>query len=285
MPIPIEPTRTCHLLHLIHYSPHSASLFRTLTNTIMEYDQQAAPAPQKKKRDRYAAQAYEFGANAPNAAAQQPPGPAYGAFGAQPVGVASPQIGGPQMGGVPPVMGGGPAMPPVQQDPLAHQFGQMNIQGQPPMQQGAPPLQVPNANMNQLYPSDLINQPFQVSELDLPPPPIHLPPNTSVTPSPYANCPPKYVRSTLNCVPTTHSLLKKSKLPFALVISPYTSLHDDEDPVCCRQPVYMVVSLTSCRSQYAQIKSSQDVDAADHTSIPLLHSSIKAIGGDVTCAI
>lgn len=54
---------------------------------------------------------------------------------------------------------------------------------------------------------------------------------SSVTPSPDANCPPKYVRSTLNAVPTTNSLLKKSRLPFALVIQPYTSLHDVEDPV------------------------------------------------------
>jgi protein transport protein SEC24 len=52
-----------------------------------------------------------------------------------------------------------------------------------------------------------------------------------VTPSPDANCASKYVRSTLNAVPTTHSLLKKSRLPFALVIQPYTSLHEVEDPV------------------------------------------------------
>lgn len=31
--------------------------------------------------------------------------------------------------------------------------------------------------LNQLYPTDLLNQPFNVSELDLPPPPIILPPN------------------------------------------------------------------------------------------------------------
>jgi len=94
-----------------------------------------------------------------------------------------------------------------------------------------------------LYPSDLIASPFQVHELDLPPPPINLPPNTSVTPSLHANCPPKYVRSTLNCVPTTYSLLKKSRLPFALVISPYTSLHDSEDPV----PVCTDQVISRCR--------------------------------------
>lgn len=66
---------------------------------------------------------------------------------------------------------------------------------------------------------------------------------TSVTPSPNANCSPKYVRSTLNAVPTTHSLLKKSKLPFALIIQPYTSLHDVEDPV----PIVPDQVISRCR--------------------------------------
>ena len=66
---------------------------------------------------------------------------------------------------------------------------------------------------------------------------------SSVTPSPHANCPPKYIRSTLNAVPTTHSLLKKSRLPFALVIQPYSSLHDVEDPV----PVVPDQVISRCR--------------------------------------
>lgn len=66
---------------------------------------------------------------------------------------------------------------------------------------------------------------------------------SSVTPSPDANCPPKYVRSTLNAVPSTNSLLKKSKLPFALCIQPYTSLHDIEDPV----PVVPDQVISRCR--------------------------------------
>jgi protein transport protein SEC24 len=72
---------------------------------------------------------------------------------------------------------------------------------------------------------------------------------TSVTPSPDANCPPKYIRSTLNCVPTTHSTLKKSKLPFALVIQPYASLHDVEDPV----PVVQDQMIARCRRCRAYI--------------------------------
>lgn len=35
------------------------------------------------------------------------------------------------------------------------------------------------AQLNQLYPSDILNQPFNVSEIDLPPPPINLPPHVS----------------------------------------------------------------------------------------------------------
>ncbi|KAM3547753.1 hypothetical protein MY1884_009454 [Beauveria asiatica] len=103
--------------------------------------------------------------------------------------------------------------------------------------------QVRQAALNQLYPSDLLSQPFNVAELDLAPPPINLPPNSSVTRSETANCPPKYIRSTLNAVPTTNSLLKKSKLPLSLVIQPYGSLHDDEDNV----PVVQDQVISRCR--------------------------------------
>lgn len=51
------------------------------------------------------------------------------------------------------------------------------------------------------------------------------------------------MRSTLNAVPTTSSLLKKSKLPFALVIQPYASLHDAEDPI----PVIPDQVISRCR--------------------------------------
>jgi protein transport protein SEC24 len=97
--------------------------------------------------------------------------------------------------------------------------------------------------LNQLFITDIISQPLSATEIDAPPPPIVLPPNTSVTSSPHANCPSRYVRSTLNAVPTTHSLLKKSKLPFALVIQPYGALHDNDDPV----PVVSDQVISRCR--------------------------------------
>ncbi|KAF2670973.1 hypothetical protein BT63DRAFT_423237 [Microthyrium microscopicum] len=192
--------------------------------------QNAAGGPKKKRA--YAQQAYDFGQNSGLQQQQQaqPPPPMMG----NPQGLATPvsQVGAP-------VMPGAPGIAPAPQEQLASQFGQMNIQGAPQQ----PTAQMPPQASNQLYPSDLIGQPFTVQELDNPPPPIHLPPNTSVTPSPYANGDPKYIRSTLNCVPTTHSLLKKSKLPFALILTPYTSLHDAEDPV----PVCTDQVISRCR--------------------------------------
>lgn len=61
---------------------------------------------------------------------------------------------------------------------MSNQFGQMGISGQQqPMPHQAPHQQ--GLPLNQLYPTDLMGQPFNVSELDLPPPPIVLPPNVS----------------------------------------------------------------------------------------------------------
>jgi protein transport protein SEC24 len=63
-------------------------------------------------------------------------------------------------------------------------MGQMGMGGAPQMAPGAQPGQPPQAAgrpavLNQLYPTDLLNQPFNVAELELPPPPIILPPNVS----------------------------------------------------------------------------------------------------------
>lgn len=81
--------------------------------------------------------------------------------------------------------------------------------------------------LNQLYTTDLSRElPPSISDLQLPPPPIILPPNSAIVPTlELLNASPDYFRLTLNVVPTTSSLLKKSKLPFALVVRPYNSLH------------------------------------------------------------
>src|SRR4051812_34519075 len=51
------------------------------------------------------------------------------------------------------------------------------------------------------------------------------------------------MRSTINAVPTSGSLLKKSRLPFALIIQPYNSLHDATAPV----PLISDTVISRCR--------------------------------------
>ncbi|KAI9315475.1 hypothetical protein BX666DRAFT_1955853 [Dichotomocladium elegans] len=70
-----------------------------------------------------------------------------------------------------------------------------------------------------------------IAELKAHPQPIPLPPNTALTNSPYANCDPSYKCCTLNAIPSTDQLLKKSRLPFALVLAPYRTVKEDEQPV------------------------------------------------------
>lgn len=53
----------------------------------------------------------------------------------------------------------------------------MNIGSQQPATM--PMAQARQTALNQLYPSDLLSQPFNVAEVDLSPPPINLPPNAS----------------------------------------------------------------------------------------------------------
>ncbi|KAF2227799.1 hypothetical protein BDZ85DRAFT_228490 [Elsinoe ampelina] len=238
------------------------------------------PAGGKKKRA-YAGQAYDFGANTGAAAAPPAPGAPYG--GAPVAQAAQPAYGGyPQQAAQPGFPAQGYADPNAQQPAAGQQYGQPQYDasagyqapqagypgpGQPAAPQGgvagmtqqfgqmgfnnqqpaAQPQQAGQAmqRLNPLQPVDISVQgaPFHVSDLDLPPPPLILPPNSSVTPAPTANCPPRYVRSTLNAVPTTSSLLKKSKLPFALIIQPYAALHDSEDDV----PVQQDQVIARCR--------------------------------------
>ena len=170
----------------------------------------------KKKKRGYAAQAYDFGAGANSALggqqqgggqfqpaqaayggySQQPePQPSYGApqYGVQP-GAPAPGAAAPAYGGQPQFVGGvggyqapdagypGPGAPAPAGGVtgITHGMSQMGMGGP-----GAPPAAQPQqtsarpAVLNQLYPTDLLNTPFNVAELELPPPPIILPPNVS----------------------------------------------------------------------------------------------------------
>jgi protein transport protein SEC24 len=118
-----------------------------------------------------------------------PTAPAYGAPAGQPYGAPA---GSP---GVPPAVGGYQAPDPYYQGAAGAAQGVsgitagmagMNMGGQQPQQQ--PPAQQARVALNQLYPTDLLNQPFNVSELDLPPPPCILPPNVSLETPPVSPC-------------------------------------------------------------------------------------------------
>jgi protein transport protein SEC24 len=165
----------------------------------------------KKKKRGYATEAYEFGTGA-NAAAggqlqgggqygippSQAPAPGYGvgygqqdAQGSPATGYPSPQQYGqpaaPQAGGYQapdayyPTAQASPGMPPPGVGGITQGMSQMQMGGGQP---GMPPQpqQMPQASMplNQLYPTDLLNQPFNVSELEFPPPAIILPPQVRV---------------------------------------------------------------------------------------------------------
>ncbi|PSN64553.1 protein transport protein Sec24 [Corynespora cassiicola Philippines] len=200
----------------------------------------------RKKKGRYAGAGYDFGANSAGMGSGQAPPPPqpYGAPAASPYGA---PVGGPPAPGYP----GAPQSP---QDPnmLAQQFTGMNLGPQQPVQVAPQQQMAPSQAtqvQNQLYPSDILSQPLAAAEVNMPPPPIVLPANIAATPSEFSNASSRYVRSTLNCVPTTHSLLKKSRLPFALVIQPYGSLHDSEDPI----PVVADQVISRCRRCRAYI--------------------------------
>ncbi|SNX85029.1 Protein transport protein SEC24 [Melanopsichium pennsylvanicum] len=84
-----------------------------------------------------------------------------------------------------------------------------------------------------------------VNDLERPPPEIRLPPNACVSTNPKANADPSYQRCTLNAIPTTSSLLQKSKIPLGLILSPYRSVHetDGDEPV----PVVTDTVIARCR--------------------------------------
>ncbi|PHZ15986.1 putative ER to Golgi transport-related protein, partial [Rhizopus microsporus ATCC 52813] len=82
-----------------------------------------------------------------------------------------------------------------------------------------------------------------IADIDNTGPQARLPPNISVTDSPFVNADPSYQCSTLNAVPATESLLKKSRLPLALVLTPYRSLKEGDDSV----PVVRDSVIARCR--------------------------------------
>jgi protein transport protein SEC24 len=182
------------------------------------YDGAAHPAHQegaaagKKKKRGYAAQAFEVGTGANALAGAQATGgqPFVGApiqggaapYGSYPQAEPQPVAGGPAApgyqypqagyGGQQPVAASQPVYGGYQAPDQGYQApggqgppaGVAGItQGMAGMQVGGQPQQPGQAArpavLNQLYPTDLLTQPFNATELDLPPPPIILPQNVS----------------------------------------------------------------------------------------------------------
>ncbi|GAA5989420.1 hypothetical protein JCM10908_000466 [Rhodotorula pacifica] len=91
---------------------------------------------------------------------------------------------------------------------------------------------------------NLVNLPLNPLELmTTMPPEINLPPNASFSQSPTRNADPSYQRSTLNAIPTTNSLLQKSKIPLTLILTPYRSLKPGDPEV----PVVSDTVIARCR--------------------------------------
>ncbi|OMJ22125.1 Protein transport protein SEC24 [Smittium culicis] len=98
-----------------------------------------------------------------------------------------------------------------------------------------------------------MNQQTQISELvghppiyDIknPTPLVKLPPGIPVVPSESHWCPPEHQRCTLYSIPKTDKLLKKSKLPFGLLVTPYLKQNDIPDP----PTVTEIVRCRRCRA-------------------------------------
>ncbi|OLL24308.1 Protein transport protein sec24 [Neolecta irregularis DAH-3] len=132
--------------------------------------------------------------------------------------------------------GYGPHNPPQSVAQVTDQFQQMGL--------------VQGLNLtNPLIPIDLHTTRPQLEDLEAPPPPLQIPADASLTHSETANCPPEFMRCTLNAIPKDHGLLKKSKLPLALVVRPYITLREEEAPV----PVVGDSVISRCRRCRAYI--------------------------------
>ena len=179
-------------------------------------EQTPAQSAAGRRKRQYAGQAYDFGAGANSTLGGQtqggsgypaPSGTAYPAYGQQPPqpGIQQPGLQQPSYGadyGVPTPAQGVPQSY-GQQQPTVGGYQPSDIgypahgatgplqgvggitQGMSNMGMGAQTPQQPaqmqaRPQLNQLHPTDLLNQPFNVAELEYPPPPIILPPNVSM---------------------------------------------------------------------------------------------------------
>ncbi|CAO3674130.1 unnamed protein product [Umbelopsis ramanniana] len=136
------------------------------------------------------------------------------------------------------------ASPPVQSptptipyNPNAHQPYNAAMQG------------MANLSMNGAVHVPLIGQPPQIHDLFAPPPSIVLPPNSAVTAAETVQCSPRLKKCTLNHIPNTDGLLRKSKLPLAIVLNEYPS----DGPGDIDIPLVVDTNITRCKRCNAYI--------------------------------
>ena len=137
-------------------------------------------------------------------------------------------------------------------DQMNNQFQQMNVGYGGAAQPGAGGAGAyQEKQLHSIQTVNLIGMQPDVTALDSAPPAALLPANAAVTQSPNTQPDPSYQRCTLAAMPTTQSLLNKSKLPLALVMAPYRSFRENEgdDPV----PVVEDSVIARCRRCRAYI--------------------------------
>ncbi|KAH8917910.1 CPII coat sec24 protein [Atractiella rhizophila] len=155
----------------------------------------------------------------PAAPAQQQPGLFSPAFPSQPqqdgaYGQQAPMV--PQTAG--PYAQGFGAQQQAAMGGLTNQFQNMNLAGQGGRFLGTQTINLIGA------------PPLPVEELEHDPPEVKLPAGASVSQDPKAIPPTSYQRCTLGAIPTNQQLLNKSKVPLALVCSPFRSNDSDYEP-------------------------------------------------------
>ncbi|KAG8763733.1 COPII subunit [Ceratobasidium sp. 423] len=211
----------------------------------VEQYQQAPPPTGHSKRRQYAAgqsQAYSGAADLPpvqpqaygDPSAGPGPGPALFTPGLdqthQPAYYAQDQGYGGQ-GAAPQAYGQPPPEQYGQQiNQMANQFAQMGMGGH---------------QSYGVHTTNLIGTYLDPQELLAPPPEIRLPPNAAISPSPLSNADPSYMRCTVGAIPTTNALLNKTKLPLALVLSPFRSVRESDNDA--EVPVVADTVIARCR--------------------------------------
>ncbi|OLY81610.1 Protein transport protein SEC24, partial [Smittium mucronatum] len=98
-------------------------------------------------------------------------------------------------------------------------------------------------NNSQTQVTELVGHP-PIYDIKIPPPHPKLPPGIPCVQSETHWCNPAHQRCTLNSIPKTEKLLKKSKLPFGLLVTPYLNQKDIPEP----PTVTEIVRCRRCRA-------------------------------------